>query len=162
MNKRGALFFTLDTIFAGLILAFTIVLILNIDIQEPVVQDTKKYLDNFIDYITIARMDEVGSVIYPYNVQTEGVFDLKVHENIHKLYYLDLNESKAEDLIRLAVLNFVPEGRGISYSINNETIFFDNQNVLNPTVNLTTKIITYYRYNDTVYGPNITSVSVWN
>jgi hypothetical protein len=162
MNKRGALFFTLDTLLAGLILAFTIVLMLSLDIQEPIVQDTKRYLDNFVDYITIASMSEVGNTVYPYNVQTEGVFDLKVHENIHKLYYVDLNETKTQDLIRAAVANFVPEGRGISYTINNDTIFIDDQNVINPTVHLSFSIITYYRYNDEIFGPNITQVSIWN
>ncbi|MFT4261463.1 MAG: hypothetical protein ACMXX9_03450 [Candidatus Woesearchaeota archaeon] len=160
MNKRGALFFTLDTLIAGIILSLTIVLALNLSVDGPRLDDTQANLQNLYDYLMFTDMDAVG-LIYEYDAQNEGVGSLKVHEQIHNLYINQGNETKANDFIRNIVRQIIPEGRGISYTLNNDTIFLDNQNVINPRINISMNLLTYYRYNDEVFGPNITRITIW-
>lgn len=161
MNKRGALFFTLDTLIAGMILSLTIVLALNLSVDGPRLDDTKKSLDNLHDYLLFTDMSQVGQIIYPYNVQNEGVATLKAHEQIHNLYVVQGNDTKAQSFITNIVRNIIPEGRGISYTLNNNTIYLDNQNVVNPRINISMNLLTYYRHNDEVFGPNITRITIW-
>ncbi len=161
MNKRGALFFTLDTLIAGLMLAFTIVLIFNINIETPMVQDTTRHLSNLVDFLTITEMSKVSFIIYPYNVDVEGVGNLQVHEHIHNLY-VEGEFAKLENFTNNIILGTLPESRGVSISIDDETIYIDDRNVINPIINLSMHFITHYVHNDSVRGPNVTTVTIWN
>jgi len=170
-KKRGALFFTVDTMVAGIILTLTIIMIVSMYIREPVTQDTYVSLVNYANYITTTQMKDFRNQYrYIYNDPNEEDMNFFVYQKIFKLH----KEGKAniaQDLVKNISENIeslVPDNFGISYTLNYSSTEFDiyrrGTSVDNFAItNLSIKILTHYLdENNTLVGPAITKISIWS
>lgn len=162
-GKKGALFFTIDTIIASLIVTLTIIIVVSFYTNKPVTEDSKLVLDNFATYITsttIRQISTQSNFIYFDPNETEQ--DLYVYQKISSLVHSG-NTLIAAGLAQNITNVALPAHYGIAYSIDNTTIY-QRQSIddAGTTTNLTTRILTIYlNASGELIGPNSTKISVW-
>jgi hypothetical protein len=166
-GKSGAVFFTLDTLIAGLIIVVTIMLVMSIYSSKPVVEDAYHELSNYINFVSRTTMQEVRDKYqFAYNNPYEEDLELYVYQKVYKLVLED-NLSAAEELV-VNLTNFiVPMHLGFSYSIGEDFIIHEvNKDLLTndfAKTSLTSRLLTFY-INDSVGGNlfiNTTVISLW-
>jgi hypothetical protein len=162
-KKRGALFFTIDTMVAGIVFTLTAVIVLSLYINQPVTQDTYQALSNYISYVTDIKMESFRNVylfIYDDHNETDPTFS--VYQKIDKLE-MEGKHDIAEDFVKNFTDIIVPDQFGISYYIDGTLIYerFTGREEYT-TTNLSASLLTFYIANDTTIGPNITRVSIWS
>lgn len=163
IGKRGALFFTVDTMVAGLVFTLTVIVILSMIINKPVIQDTYNTVNNYKTYITDVKMDRFRNIYrYIYDDPLESDLQFPVYQKISKLYYEGKIEI-AEDFINNFTNIILPAQFGIMYKLDDEVIYLrSNGREQFARTNLTSKLLTFFEANDTIVGPNITSISIWS
>lgn len=160
--KRGALFFTVDTMVAGLIFTMTVIVVLSFYVRQPIIQDTQIVLNNYVTYITDVKMENFRRNIYIYNDVNEMDPDLSVYQKILKLNVTD-NNIIATGFIENFTKILVPPQFGVQYAIDDWIMFTRSTgNEEYTETNLSTNLLTYYIEGDTLIGPKITRISIWS
>jgi hypothetical protein len=162
MNKKGSLFFTIDTLIAGFILTLLVLLLMSFITSSPVVEDTKFVLDEYSNHILTTEMRSVSIFVYTLGTQRPDIRNLKIHEKIALLANTD-RLNIAQSFLNNLTPRIVQEGHGISYFVDDILIY---ESIKNPEfeqkIELTTKFMTYFLYQDELIGPNITTIKVWS
>ena len=162
MKKRGALFFTVDTMIAGLIFTMTVIVVLSFYVRQPIIEDTQTIQENYATYITTVKMSTFNTNRVIYYDSLEEDPDFSVHQKILKLNVSNQNEL-AEGFIDNFSKVVVPPQFGVQYAIDDYIIYErSSPNDEYTETNLTTKIITFYFDGTTLIGPHITRLSVWS
>ena len=162
MKKKGALFFTVDTMIAGLIFTMTVIVVLSFYVRQPIIEDTQTILENYATYVTTVKMSTFNTnrVIYYDPIEPDPGFG--VHQKILKLNVTN-NNDQARGFIENFTRVVVPPQFGVQYSIDDYIIFErSSPNDEYTETNLTTKIISFYFDGTTLIGPHITRLSVWS
>lgn len=170
-KKRGALFFTVDTMIAGIVLTLTIIMVVSMSIREPVTQDTYVTVVNYVDYLTKTQMKDFRNQYrYIYDDSNETDPNLYVYQKIYKLQ-VEGKGVLAQDLVRNIterIESLVPDNFGMRYTIEYASTEYDiyQRSTLRDShaqTNLTTKLLTHYLdENNTLVGPAITKISIWS
>ena len=167
IKKRGASFFTIDAMIAGLILVAAITTLFSTYINKPEIEDVQTVLINYVEYITTTKMNyfnKINPAIY-YD-ENEKHPDYTINQKV--AYLWDSEDETLRNKSKSFVKNFtdtiVPKQFGVKYIyedtvIYNHTIAPDEQ----PIINLTINIATFY-INDTkdLVGPKTTKVILWS
>lgn len=163
-DKRGATFFTLDTLIAGFIILVTIILIMSIHTSKPVVEDTYYELNNYMQFLSSTTMREVrDDYQFAYSDSFERDLDSYVYQKAYKLY-LEGNESQARSLIGNLTGFIIPEHLGFEYVVGDVVLYVMNENQRKfAKTSLTNRLITYY-YNesDSSIQLTTTNVTIWS
>jgi hypothetical protein len=162
-NKKGVMFFTVDALMAGIIFALTVILLLSFMVNVPVAVDANYYLEEYVDYITHTRMSQyrVNSVIYYDSAEKNP--DLLVYQKI----LLMKEQNYPQTTIIGFIANFsnfvLPEHIGIEYEIDDAVIYSRHPEKKATTdIYLNTVLLTFVvDENSTVYGPNVTRITLW-
>ncbi len=158
MNKKGVIFFTADTMIAALVLAMTIIILLSFYINQPISSDVLFLLNEYEDYVLYTDMKNIDSIIYTPPPEESEIGGLKVHEKILLLHRN--NSVESEQFVSDLSDMLISDVYGISYSLDDEVVF--KRGIHDEVViNLSKNILTYFVYEDEIYGPNITKVSIW-
>ena len=162
-NKRGALFFTIDTLVAAIALSLTVVILLSLFMVEPVTEDLQFQLTSYADYVMITDMRSYTTTPgHIYTVSNDTQLSLKVHEQVSLHVHSD-EGGTARSFVENFTRVIVGEQFGVQYSIDGAVVYSrplgeDTEAFMN----LTTRMITYFKTDDgEIIGPNITSISLW-
>lgn len=162
-GKRGAIFFTLDTLIAGLIIVVTLILVLSIYTSRPVVEDTYHDLSNYMNFLTSTTMRAVrDNYDTPYQNPNEQDLDLYIYQKVYKLY-LENNLSEARSLVGNLSTIIIPAHMGFRYDVADVNVFSMNTQRINvATTSVTNRLLTFV-VNDTG-GVHITTtnITVWS
>ena len=162
-NKKGATFFTLDTLIAGLIIIVTLILVLSIYLSKPVIEDIHHDLNNYANFITTTTMKEVrDNYHFAYNDAFEEDLELYVYQKAYKLIQEDEKE-KAIGLIRDLTTYTFPNHIGIEYAVGDEIIYFANEQRRGlAKSSITTRILTFYVEDNENVELTTTNITVWS
>lgn len=158
--KRGSLFFTVDTLIAGIIIVFTAIVLLGVTSSDPVIGETVFKIKDFSSYMFDTQMIDVSFNVYQGNRQNVSIRNLHLHEMVSMLYHLE-DASAATQLVSNAVSQNLEEEVGFMYTIDNTTIYkrsIDSQGV---NTNMTNSFITFFNYEGGLVGPNVTKITIW-
>ncbi len=167
IQKKGALFFTVDAMIAAVVLSFTAILLISFYTQEPITQDTFDVLNNYVDYITDTQMNTYSTQYrYIYSGQNDSDQNLFVYQKIAKLYLegnTELATSFANNITE-NVIGLVPPQFGFEYYIDENPVYRRNVGSSEYVVtNISHRILTYFTLNNnTVIGPHITRITIWS
>ncbi|MFP4567795.1 MAG: hypothetical protein ACLFN8_02530 [Candidatus Woesearchaeota archaeon] len=162
-NKKGATFFTIDTLIAGLIILVTIILVLSIFTSKPVVEDTYHDLNNYVTFLASTTMRDVrDNYQFAYNAAFEDDLDLFVYQKVYKLY-LEGDVSEAHSLIANLTGFVVPHHLGFSYTVGDFEVFSRNEDLLDfAKTSLTSRLLTFY-FNESDFTTSLTTtnITIW-
>jgi len=177
-SRKGALFFTVDSMLAGLIFVLTVMFVLSFYLQKPVVSDVQTVSNAFTNYITTTTMKDFNQRNrYLYYDANEQQPDFTVAQ---KVAYLK-NSGKisvANSFIANITNITIPAQYGIEYVYDGSVIFSRNAAAFGtPPTNISSYVITYY-INDSAFnrsgiivgpgiigpivGPKPTTILVWD
>ena len=161
MKKRGAIFFTIDAMIAGIIFALTVIVLLSLYVNQPVVEDTMDATQNYISYITETQMYQFrSSYKFIYDDPNESQTQFPIYQKIAWLVAngsMDNSKSFIDNFTKLVL----PDQFGIQYKIDN-LIIYERPSSQEIKTNLSFRLMTYFPADNTTYGPNITQVSIWS
>lgn len=161
-SKKGVTFFTLDTLFAGMIILITIILVLSIYSSRPSAENAFHELNNYMSFLSSTTMRDVRDN-YPVSVPLglEEDLDLFVYQKFYKLHEEgeeEILKSLLEDLTSF----IIPLHIGFEYAIDEEAIYVLNNNTRNfAKASLTNRLLTYYVDNESNVNWNVTRITVW-
>ncbi|MCF7871428.1 hypothetical protein K9L97_00155 [Candidatus Woesearchaeota archaeon] len=162
LKKKGASFFTVDAMIAGVIIIAAITLILAATISRPKIESTQQILNNYIDYITNTKIDyynKKNRVIY-YN-PNEPHPEFTITQKIAYLVDNDQTETATSFIKNFSKLT-IPKQISFRYIYENQTIYTQENEIITPTINLTTNIPTFYINDEGQYqGPKLTQIQIW-
>lgn len=161
-NKSGAVFFTLDTLIAGLIIVVTLILVLSIYSSRPVIEDTYHDLNNYMNFLTRTTMKDVrDNYDSAYKNPFEEDLDLYVYQKVYKLY-LQGNETEARNLVGNLSPIIIPSHMGFEYAVGDDVVFRMNENRLSVArTSITNRLLTFV-VNDSVVHLTTTNITVWS
>lgn len=165
-TKRGASFFTIDAMIAGMIIVAVITSIFSFYISRPETEDVQTVLNNYVLYITETKMsyfNDKNRVIYydPNETRPDSTA-------IQKIAYLwDAggleNQTKARGFIENITKRQIPPQFGIEYIYENVSIYNYSTNSYDPTINLTVNVATFYLNDSNDFiGPKLTQIRLWS
>jgi len=167
IQKKGAMFFTVDAMVAAIVLSITAILVISFYVQEPVTQDTFIVVNNYVDYITDTKMETFTSQYrYIYSSQNETDTDLFVYQKIAKLHMegkTDIATNFTKNITE-NIIDLVPQQFSFEYYVDGTQIYQRAlPNAEYAITNISHRILTYYTYeNDTVVGPLVTRITIWS
>jgi hypothetical protein len=163
-DKKGATFFTLDTMIAGFVILVTIILVMSVYTSKPVVEDTYYELNNYMQFLSSTTMRDVrDNYQFAYSNSFERDLDSYVYQKVYKLYLED-NMSEATRLIGNLTGFVVPEHLGFEYAVGSDVVYATNVDQRKfAKTSLTSRLITYYfNESDSSIKLTTTNVTVWS
>ena len=166
-RKSGAVFFTLDTLIAGLIVLVTIILIFSIYSSRPAAEDTFHELNNYMSFISSTTLREVREEYYNwYEVPplSSDDLDLYVHQKVYKMF-LDNDTVNASHLVGNLSLVIIPAHFGFEYVVNDSVIFLMNNHTREHELektSITNRILTFYINESDYIHLTTTNITVWS
>lgn len=159
-EKKGALFFTIDTMLAALMFAFTVVVVLSFFFSEQVTEDITVVLNNYNDYVANTKMETFVTVQRDvYTDARSAKPDLAVYEQVAYLVNTG-QEGKAESFVSNVTSRVLPEHFGVQYSLDDTVVYSSGD--FDASVNISSVLLTYFIDKDgLVQGPNVTRISIW-
>lgn len=144
-NKRGAIFFTIDTLIAGLIILVTIILALSIHSSKPVVEDMYHELNRLVSFLSSNTMRDVRDrYSFAYVYSSDEDLELTIYEMVYKLY-LEQGVDSARALVANMSSIVVPSHVGVVYSVGDVVIYSTNQERFSfARSSITNRLLTYY------------------
>ena len=156
------MFFTVDTMMAGIVFTLTVVVVLSFFVNKPIIEDTKAYIDNYVSYITETKMIQYRtSYRFIYDDSNEPHPDLAVYQKVYVLVSNDQNET-ARSFINNFTRAILPDHVGVEYMID-DNLIYNRTTVPNESIrsSLSTSILTYFFNGASIQGPSITRITVW-
>ena len=162
-SRRGAIFSTLDTLIAGLIIVVTLILVLSIYTSRPVVEDTYHDLSNYMNFLTSTTMRAVrDNYDTAYQNPHEQDLDLYIYQKVYKLYLED-NLDEARSLVGNLSTIIIPAHMGFRYDVADETIFSMNtQRYSVATTSVTNRLLTFVVNDTGSVHITTTNITVWS
>ncbi len=161
-RKKGALFFTVDTILAAITFTFTVIVIFSFFISAEITEDVYVILNNYNEYVINTKMETfITSYRDVYTDARSAKPDLAVYEQVA---YLENTGQRgvAESFIFNVTRTIVPEHFGFMYSVDGSVIYVNDAGIVEPITNISTILLTYFVDIDgVVQGPNTTRISIW-
>ncbi len=162
-KKRGAIFFTVDTMIAAITFTLTVVVIYSFFIADSVTEDAQVVLNNYNDYLINTKMESfLTSYRDVYTDARNAKPDLVVYEQIAYLQNTG-RSSSASSFAENITFRILPDHFGFQYMLD-DTVVYTRSLVGGdrPSMNISTVILTYFIDKDNnVQGPNVTRISVW-
>jgi hypothetical protein len=164
-ERKGVMFFTVDALIAGVIFVLTVSFLLSFLLNKPQTTDIQFYLNGYSDYIINTKMEQfTGNYDFVYYDPDEPNPSLAVYQKV-----LLMTESGRYPFstVQSFVQNFsgvlIPEHVGVEYKIDSRVIYSRHADrVGDAKVLLTTSMLTFaVDENNAVYGPNVTTITVW-
>jgi hypothetical protein len=164
-NKKGVMFFTVDALMAGVIFTFTVVLLLSYMLNVPVSVDAKYYVDGYTDYITNTKMSQYKSTSRIYFDAQEKNPEIAIYQKILLMKSRGYSDAAIESFVANISSFVLPNQIGVEYSIDGKPIWArhnSTEELDRANIYLTTDLLTFViDENNVVYGPNVTTVTVW-
>lgn len=164
-GKSGAVFFTLDTLIAGLIVTVTIMLVMSIYSSRPVVEDTYHELNNFLSFLASTTMKDVRDKYqFAYDDAYEEDLELFVYQKVYKMLIEDGGDTARASVLVANLTRFVvPSHLGFEYVVNDTIIYEDNLERLDyARTSLTGRILTYYVDDSLDIHITTTNITIWS
>lgn len=162
-SRKGALFFTVDSIIAGLIFVLTVMFVFSFYLQKPAVSDVQTVSNAFTNYITTTTMKDFNQRNrYLYYDENETQPDFTVAQKV--AYLTDTGKIAIAKSFVSNITNItIPSQYGMSYIYNNSVVFSRNAAILGtPLTNISAYVVTYYSGdNGVLVGPKPTAILVW-
>lgn len=160
-DKKGSLFFTVDTMIGALILVFTIIIVVSVYAQPHETREPRTILENTITFMIDQDMQSLQqNHQFTYTSDIEGFEDYRLHQKIAYLYDNgDVDEASGfiANITRLTVPNHL----GIIYEYNDTVIYRRGEPESAYKSQLSRTVLTYYREDDnTIIGPYQTIIKV--
>jgi len=163
-SRKGALFFTVDSIIAGLIFVLTVMFVFSFYLQKPIVSDVQTVSNTFTDYITTTTMKDFNQRNrYLYYDANEQQPDFTVAQKV--AYLKDIGKTAVANSFISNITNIsIPSQYGMEYVYNDKVIFSRNATSFGtPPTNITSYVVTYYVGDSgNIVGPNPTEILVWD
>ena len=158
MNKRGVLFFTTDTIIAAAVLTATFIILTSFYINTPFTSDITFQNEQFMIFITETEMGNLPFGTYTGTLDSE-TRNIKVIDWISILYHRG-DEDEARILVENIKDLILTDAYNLNYLLDNNSIYQDTLHD-DLVISVSSYRISYFVYNDTLYGPNGTKVILW-
>ncbi len=162
-DKRGVMFFTVDALMAGVIFTFTVVLLLSFLLKVPISTDAKYYLDGYVDYVTTTKMSQYRVTSRIYYDQNERNPNMLVYQKILLMKGRGYSNETIYSFLDNISGFILPRHIGVEYKLDDEIIYSRHADTIDgASIYLTTDLLTFViDENNVMYGPNITTVTVW-
>ncbi|MGV8168924.1 MAG: hypothetical protein ACP5N3_02605 [Candidatus Nanoarchaeia archaeon] len=162
-GKRGVLFFTVDALIAGVILTLTVILLLSFLLKTPYSVDAKYYIDGYSDYILNTKMNQFrGNYQFVYYDPNEPTPNIYVYEKILYMQYNGYPSATITSFIENFTSITLPEHVGVEYKLGNDVLYSRHTNRINDSdIYLSQSIFTFVADENTIYGPNVTKITIW-
>ena len=165
-RKSGAVFFTLDTLIAGLIVLVTIMLIFSIHSSRPVVEDSFHEISNYMNFISSTTMRDVRNEYSNwYSLPEISTFelDLYVHQMIYKMY-LEGETASATKLVGNLSPVIIPNHFGFEYAVGDFVVYQQNNDTRENNlerVSVTNRLLTFFVNETGHVHITTTNITVW-
>ncbi|MCF7866803.1 hypothetical protein K9L67_01975 [Candidatus Woesearchaeota archaeon] len=166
IKKRGASFFTIDAMIAGLIIVAAVTALFSSYISKPEIEDVQTVLNNYVDYISTTKMKfftQKNTMIY-YD-ENEPHPDYSVHQKIAYLWDTgtEENRNKSRNFLKNFTDVMIPKQFGFRYKYKNEIIYNYSTNIQNPIINISMNLATFYiDDSENFIGPETTRIEIWS
>ncbi|MBN2052687.1 hypothetical protein JW756_04240 [Candidatus Woesearchaeota archaeon] len=173
MNKRGAYFFVIDAMIAGIIIFLTLILIFTTHSLKPESEPTLRMMTDYTNFLTNTQIRQfqgsyVESLINDSNITN---LDNTLVEQLVEFHYFnnpDLSNYRNTTAIMKGFVleiseGIIPDERSFSIYLNNESIYERSMlNINNSKLVLSSHRILFKIINSTyIYGPIIIEVRIW-
>ncbi|MBN2458600.1 hypothetical protein JXB31_05730 [Candidatus Woesearchaeota archaeon] len=177
MNSKKGYYFILDAIIGLFVITIGIMLIFSYFKVEPSLEQSGFIAFDVMDFLSSNQIKELNSALYGVGgkLHSDGNItniDNTLLEQIAEFYYRNVTLKSnftirlIEDLLNNLSSSVIPYNYGLLLAIDNNTVYnrtgVNAFEMVNATVVVPTKKITYSVYNETqLVGPYIIEVIVW-
>jgi hypothetical protein len=168
MGKRGAYFFVIDAVMAGVVIVAVLMFIFGTYTLAPIEDPTLRSAEDFMNYVSNTKIRESDSDLIR-NLTLNGTItrlDNTFMDQMVIFYYMG-NNSLLENITLEIVKTIIPKDRGVLIYLNQSLIYNSTINKNASTINesrllISSKRIGFHMINETlIYGPAWMEVKVW-